>query len=52
MIAGENAQAAGINRQRFVQAELRREIGDEQLGLIAMLAGIPTLFGQVRLEGV
>jgi hypothetical protein len=36
MIAGEDSQAAGIDRQRFVQAELGGEIGDQQLGFVGV----------------
>ena len=32
MVAGENAQAAGVDRQALGQAELHREIGDAGLG--------------------
>ena len=51
MVAGQDAEAAGGNRQRFVQAKLRREIRDgvlEQLGRILMAPGV--LVRQVGLK--
>ena len=35
MIARENAQAARVDRQTLVQAELRTEVGDDRIGLSA-----------------
>ena len=50
MIAREHAQAAGINRQRFVQAELRREVRDQHLRLVRMLLSEPPVLLAMRLE--
>ena len=47
VIAGEDAQAAGINRQRFVQAELGGEIGDRPRPQDAGMLRAP---GAVRLQ--
>ena len=43
MIAGQHAQAAGVDGQRFVQAELGGEIGDRPR---------PQNAGMVRAPGV
>src|SRR5947199_10378573 len=32
VVAGKNAQATGVNRQRLVQTKLRRKVGDGSLG--------------------
>ena len=50
MIAGEHAQAAGVNRQRFVQAELGREIGDQHLALVGVMLLEPAVLLEVVLE--
>ena len=44
-VYAENAQAAGINRQRRVQAELRRKIGYALIGQIRVGFGKPGVFG-------
>ena len=43
MIARQNPQAARINRQRFVNAKFRREIGDGVVGVLWIGAGKPGL---------
>ncbi len=50
MIAGQDAKATGINRQRLVQSELRREVSNMQVRLIRVLRLVPARFGQMCLE--
>ena len=45
VIAGQHAQAAGINRQGFVQAELRRKIGHRPRPQHAGVRGAPGAVG-------
>ena len=47
MIARKHAQAAGINRQRFVDAELGREIRHQHLVLVRMRGFEPAGAGQI-----
>ena len=48
VIAGEDAEAPGVNRQRFVQPVFRREIGDFGGGFV--VEGVPRRRGHVVLE--
>ena len=52
VIAGENAQAAGIDRDRFVEAEFRREVGHRSCGgkRRGMRAGPHVFFLDVAVE--
>ena len=47
VIAGEHSEAAGVNGQRFVQAELCREVGDRAR---AQNAGIGSAPGAICLQ--
>ena len=42
MVAGKHAQAAGINRHRFVNAELQRKIGHRLGAQHAAVSSTPT----------
>jgi hypothetical protein len=50
MVAGQDAEAARIDRHRLVDAELGREVGDAEVGLLRVLLGEPRRGGHVRLE--
>ena len=52
MVAGEDAEAAGVDRQRLVHAVLHREVGDRAAGVAGILAGEPGVAagGEVALE--
>ena len=41
VVAGEDAEAARVDRQPLVQAELHAEVGDEQLALVASVRALP-----------
>ena len=47
MVAGQDAQAAGIDRQRLVQAELHGEIGHLHLGIAVGVLLEPGLLPQI-----
>ena len=48
VVAGEDAEAAGVDRQRFVQAELGGEVGDRPR---PEHAGVPRAPGVLRVAG-
>ena len=41
MVARQDTQAAGVDRQPLVQAELHAEVGDEELALVAAVRALP-----------
>ncbi len=45
MVARQHTQAAGVNRQRLVQAELHRKIGDQLVAQLRMGLGKPGMLG-------
>ncbi len=50
MVAGEDAEAAGVLREHRADAELRREVGDPRGCLLAGPPGVPPLAGEVGVE--
>ena len=50
VVAGQDAEAAGVLRQHRGDAELGREVGDRARGVLAGLAGVPAVLGEVALE--
>ncbi len=50
VIAGEHAEAAGVNRQRLVQRELRRKVGDRAGAVVETVLppGVPRAAGTVQ----
>jgi hypothetical protein len=52
MVAGQYAQAAGIDRQAFVQAKFRAEIGDQILfGVQVTVDTLALTLGEVGVIG-
>ena len=41
VVAGEDAEAAGVDRQPLVQPELHAEVGDEELALVISVRALP-----------
>ena len=52
VVAGEDAEAAGVLRQHRGDAELGREVRDGARGVVAGLAGVPAVLGEVALQVV
>ena len=50
VVAGEDAEAAGVLRQHRGDAELGREVRDGARGVVAGLAGVPPVLGEVALQ--
>ena len=50
MVTGQDAEAAGVLRQHRRDAELGREVRDGARRVVAGLAGVPAVLGEVALQ--